>query len=238
MEATNIHAIAFDVFGTTVDWCGTVSRESETLANEKGIVDVDWVQFAIDWRKGYRPAMDRVTSGERPWTTLDLLHRELLDEVLDNSSIDGFSNADKDRLNRIWEVLDPWNDSPKGLARLKNSFLVTALSNGSLSMLNNLAKHGNLRWDRVISAELFGCYKPDPRVYKGAAELLGLKSQNMLMVASHKYDLLAAKREGMQTAFVKRLNEFGGRIEVDKSHETFIDIYVDDFLDLATKLGV
>ena len=60
----------------------------------------------------------------------------------------------------------------------------------------------------------------------------------MLMVASHKYDLLAAKGEGMQTAFVKRLKEFGGRIEVDKSHEPFIDIYVDDFLDLATKLGV
>ena len=238
MKASNIHALAFDVFGTTVDWCGTVSREGQTLGNEKGIIDTDWVQFAIDWRKGYRPAMDRVTSGERPWTTLDILNRELLDEVLDNSSIGGFSNADKDRLNRVWELLDPWKDSSEGLARLKNSFLVTALSNGSLSMLNSLAKHGNLPWDRVISAELFGCYKPDPKVYRGAAELLGLNTQNMLMVASHKYDLLAAKGEGMQTAFVKRLKEFGGRIEVDKSHEPFIDIYVDDFLDLATKLGV
>jgi 2-haloacid dehalogenase len=238
MESTNIHALAFDVFGTTVDWCGTISSKGQVLGNEKGIINIDWVQFAIDWRKGYRPAMDRVTSGERPWATLDLLNRELLDEVLDNSSLGDFSNADKDKLNRVWELLDPWKDSSEGLARLKKSFLVTALSNGSLSMLNSLAKHGDLPWDRVISAELFGCYKPDPRVYKGAAELLGLKPQNMLMVASHKYDLLAAKEEGMQTAFVKRLNEFGGKIEADTSREPFIDIYVDDFLDLADKLEV
>ena len=237
MKASNIHALAFDVFGTTVDWCGTVSREGQTLGNEKGIIDVDWVQFAIDWRKGYRPAMDRITSGERPWTTLDILNRELLDEVLDNSSIGGFSNADKDRLNRVWELLDPWKDSSEGLVRLKNAFLVTALSNGSLSMLNSLAKHGNLPWDRVISAELFGCYKPDPKVYLGAMNLLESNPEETLMVASHAYDLDAAKSAGMKTCYVHRPNEFGHEGGANPGDTSRFDLTVGSFVAIRDSIN-
>ena len=237
MKASNIRALAFDVFGTTVDWCGTVSREGRTLGNEKGIIDVDWVQFAIDWRKGYRPAMDRVTSGERPWTTLDILNRELLDEVLGNSSIGGFSNTDKDRLNRVWELLDPWKDSSEGLVRLKNSFLVTALSNGSLSMLNSLAKHGNLPWDRVISAELFGCYKPDPKVYLGAMNLLESNPEETLMVASHAYDLDAAKSAGMKTCYVHRPNEFGHEGSANPGDTSRFDLTVGSFVAIRDSIN-
>jgi 2-haloacid dehalogenase len=83
MDSTNIEALAFDVFGTVVDWRGSLIREGINLGRKKGIGDVDWGQFADAWRKGYRPAMDRVRSGEGSWENIDTLHRMILDSLLE-----------------------------------------------------------------------------------------------------------------------------------------------------------
>ena len=228
-----IKALAFDVFGTVVDWRTPVNREARALGEAKGLDGVDWGGFADEWRNGYRPAMERVNSGERPWTTLDVLNREILDEI----ALPGLSEAEKDDLNGVWQRLDPWPDSVSGLARIRERFLVAALSNGSMAMLANLSKHAGLSWDCVLSVELFRRYKPAPEVYRGAASLLALPPENVMMVAAHKYDLEAAKNEGMQTALVSRPDEFGPHGQVDVSPEEWIDLYADDFHDLAGKLG-
>ncbi len=233
MGTEEIKALAFDVFGTVVDWRTPVNREARALGEAKELGDVDWGRFADEWRNGYRPAMERVNSGERPWTTLDVLNREILDEI----AVPGLSKTEKDDLNGVWQRLDPWPDSASGLDRLRERFLTAALSNGSMAMLANLSKHAGLVWDCVLSVELFKRYKPDPEVYRGAASLLALPTENVMMVAAHKYDLKAAKGQGMQTALVSRPDEFGPQGQVDVDREEWIDLYADDFHDLADKLG-
>ena len=158
--------------------------------------------FADTWRGAYRPSMDRVRRGELPWTNLDTLHRMVLDELLVKFGITGLSEADIDHLNRVWHRLDPWPDSVEGLTRLRKRFVLSPLSNGNVALLTNMAKYAGLPWDCILSAELAKHYKPDPETYQTAAALLGLRPEEVMMVAAHKDDLRAAQRSGLRAAFV------------------------------------
>ena len=232
----SVEALAFDVFGTAVDWRSSVIREGRALGRRKQL-DVDWEAFADAWRGGYRPAMDRVRDGTVPWTTIDGLHRMILDELVVTFQISGLSEEELDHLNRVWHRLDPWPDAVEGLTRLKSRYVIATLSNGNVALLVNMAKHGGLPWDAVLSAELVGRYKPDPDVYLGAARLLGLPPDRVLMVAAHKDDLRAASAAGLRTAFVPRPLEHGPAKEHDVSPEPGFDIVAADFVELATTLG-
>ena len=205
----SVRALAFDVFGTVVDWRSTVIREGEALGRARGL-QVDWAAFAEAWRDGYHPAMDRVRRGELPWKTMDELHRMNLDGVLERFGVDGLAESEKADFNRVWHRLDPWSDSVPGLTRLKAKFTVTTLSNGNVGLLVNMAKRAKLPWDLVLSSELIGHYKPDREVYLRAAALLGLAPGEVMIVAAHKYDLKAAAEAGLRTAFVPRPMEWAG----------------------------
>ena len=230
-----VRALAFDVFGTVVDWRSTIIREGSALGAAKGL-RVDWAAFADAWRDGYGPAMNRVRTGELPWKTIDELHRIILDGLLERFGIEGLSESEKDSLNRVWHRLDPWPDATEGLARLKRKFIVASLSNGNVALLVNMAKHAGLPWDAVLSAELAGRYKPDRAVYLKAASLLGLGPEAVMMVAAHKGDLRAAASAGLRTAFVPRPKERPNR-QIDLSFDTAFDVNASDFLELASQLG-
>lgn len=231
-----VAALAFDVFGTVVDWRSSIVREGEMLSRTKGI-QADWARFADRWRAGYGPAMNRVRSGELPWTKLDDLHRMILDEVLVELGIRGLSETEIEHLNRVWHRLAPWPDAVSGLHRLKSRFTIATLSNGNVSLLANMAKNAGLPWDVILSAELFGHYKPDPEVYLGAARLLDLPPGRVMMVAAHRGDLSAAKEVGLRTALVHRPLEYGPDREVDLSPDSRFDLSVMDFHELADRLG-
>ena len=235
--APEVKALTFDVFGTVVDWRGSVAREGRALGRAKRL-DVDWAAFADAWRAGYRPSMDRVRRGELPWTNIDTLHRMVLDRILVEFGIRGLKAAEKDHLNRAWHRLRPWSDAVAGLTRLKRRFVIATLSNGNVALLTNMAKHAGLPWDCILSAELFHHYKPDPESYRGAAALLGLKPREVMMVAAHADDLAAARRQGLRTAFVHRPGEFGAaRNAAPMPPVTAFDVVATDFVDLARKLG-
>ena len=234
-QPDSVKALAFDVFGTVVDWRSTVIREGRALGAAKGL-DVDWAAFADAWRDGYGPAMNRVRNGELQWKTIDELHRLILDGLLERFAITGLDEAEKDDLNRVWHRLDPWPDAVEGLTRLKSRFIIASLSNGNVALLVNMAKHGGLPWDAVLSAELAGRYKPDREVYLKAADLLGLEPAAVMMVAAHKGDLRAAAKAGLRTAFVPRPRERPNR-QIDLSVDGEFDISATDFVDLASKLG-
>ena len=236
MTALNVKALTFDVFGTVVDWRGGISREVGALCQSKGI-SLDAERFADDWRAGYGPSMAKVRSGELPWTKIDVLHRMILDELLRRYEIEALSEEEKSGLNRAWHRLDPWPDSVAGLLRLKSRFVIATLSNGNVALLTNMAKHGGLPWDCILSAELSRHYKPDPEAYRAAADLLGLPTDQVMMVAAHKGDLHAARAVGLRTAFVPRPGEFGPGREVDIEPDPAFDVVASDFLDLAEKLG-
>jgi len=231
-----VKALVFDVFGTVVDWRGSTIAEGRVLGRTKGL-RVDWEAFADAWRGGYAPAMDRVRRGELPWASIDVLHRMILVQVLAKFGIDGLTEDEKDEFNRVWHRLKPWPDSVKGLARLRKRYTVATLSNGNIALLVNLAKHGGLPWDCVLSAELFHHYKPDREVYLGAARLLGVRPRDLIMVAAHKPDLDAAAAAGLRTAFVQRPKEFGDPAKKDLTPEKRFDLNVKDFSELAAKLG-
>ena len=116
--------LAFDVFGTVVDWHGSIANEVTRLK-----LPVDPHAFASAWRDGYKPAMARVRSGELGWTKIDDLHRIILDQVLETFGIDSLSETQKQDLNLIWHRLNPWPDSVEGLTRLKQKFTIVTLSN-------------------------------------------------------------------------------------------------------------
>ena len=184
-------ALTFDVFGTVVDWRSSIIHEAAVME-----LRIDGAKFADDWRAGYQPAMARVRSGELGWTSIDVLHRQILDELIEKYKITGLTEARKVHLNRVWHRLDPWPDSARGLALLRRKFVCATLSNGNVSLLVDLARHGGLTWDCVLSAELYRAYKPDAKVYLGAAETLGVKPEETMMVAAHKGDLLSETMEG------------------------------------------
>lgn len=232
----DVKTLVFDVFGTVVDWRGSIIAEGRALGRKKRLT-VDWEMFADAWRAGYAPAMDRVRRGELPWMTIDVLHRMILSEVLAKFRIDTLAEEEKDEFNRVWHRLKPWPDSVKGLARLKKRYTVATLSNGNTALLVNMAKHAGLPWDCVLSAELFHHYKPDREVYLGAARLLGVKPRELMMVAAHKSDLDAAAAAGLRTAFVQRPKEFGDPASNDVKPEKRFDLNARDFGELAAKLG-
>jgi len=229
-----VKALVFDVFGTVVDWRGSIIREARRAGRRKG-QSADWEAFADAWRAGYRPAMDRVRrSGS--WIKLDDLHRMILDELVERFGL-RFSERDKRDLNAAWHRLSPWPDAVRGLERLKRRYLIGTLSNGNVALLVDMARHARLPWDCVFSAELFRHYKPDPEVYRGAAELLGLTPRDVMLVAAHKDDLAAARRCGLKSAFVRRPLERGPTSRPDLAADPRCTINADDFLDLARRLG-
>lgn len=208
-----VRALVFDVFGTVVDWRGSLVREGHALQARLGL-RADWGALADAWRAGYWPAMARINASVNRgdatgWTSVDLLHRQILDELLPRFGLAALPEAERVRFNLAWHRLAPWPDSVPGLTRLKQHHVIATLSNGNVALLVHMAKAAGLPWDTVLSAELFERYKPDPAVYLGAARLLDVPPAQLMMVACHPSDLAAAQAAGLQTAYIPRPDEHG-----------------------------
>ncbi len=229
---TLARVLAFDVFGTVVDWHGSIAREVQALRPS-----INGAEFALAWRAGYRPAMARVMSGELGWTRIDELHRMVLDSILPQFGLADLSEADRQHLNRAWHRLDPWPDVVAGLTRLKSRFTICTLSNGNIGLLTHMAKRAGLPWDCVLSAEVFRAYKPDPATYLGVAKVFDLPPGEVMLVAAHQDDLAAARACGLQTAYIERSTEFGAASPKDVSPDAANTWHAKDFLALADQLG-
>jgi 2-haloacid dehalogenase len=233
-----IEALLFDVFGTVVDWRGSLIRRFGSFGRANGLnADADWAALADDWRAEYEPAMSAVRDGQRPWTSLERLHRESLDRLLIRHDLSALNDVQRQKLVMSWHFLDPWPDSVAGLTRLKRKYIIGTLSNGGVRLLADLARHAGLPWDVILSSDLFRQYKPDPSVYLGAAELLDTSPANIMLVAAHNYDLAAARGHGFKTAFVARPTEYGRRQSRDLKAEADWDFVAKDFEELAGMLG-
>ena len=231
-QTAAVKILAFDVFGTVVDWHGSVAREIMQL-----VPGTDGDAFALAWRAGYQPAMQRVMSGALGWTLIDDLHRMILNEVLRDFGITHLDEAQQRQLNRIWHRLDAWSDSVEGLTRLKTRFTICSLSNGNIGLLTNMAKHAGLPWDCILSAEVFGKYKPNPATYLGVARIFDVVPEQVMMVAAHQDDLAAARALGLRTAYIERPLEFGAAHRKDVSPDPHNTLHATSLIDLAVRLG-
>jgi 2-haloacid dehalogenase len=232
----DIKALGFDVFGTVVDWRASITREGEAFGREHK-VNVDWLKFAVAWRDLYQPMMNKVRQGEIGWTKLDDLHRMALDRLIEEFKITGLAEKDIDHLNRAWHRLDPWPDSVPGLTRLKTKYVLTPLSNGNVALMVNMAKRAGLPWDAILGAEPAQHYKPHPEAYLRTAGFLGIRPDQLMLVAAHNGDLKAARSCGLRTAFVPRPTEHGPGQTKDLKPEADWDVVATDFVDLAKKMG-
>lgn len=229
-------AIVFDVFGSVVDWRGSLIAELTAFGAARGI-EADWPGLVDAWRAAYQPSMQRVRSGELPWTRLDDLHRSSLDRLVAEFGISGLSEKDLVHLTRGWHRLNPWPDSIAGLTRLKHRFIIGTLSNGNVSLLTNMAKHAGLPWDVVFGSDLFGHYKPDPETYLGAARLLDLRPDQVMLAAAHNNDLAAARKCGLLTGFFPRPSEYGPHQVRDFQADAEWDVIASGIDGLADRLG-
>lgn len=232
----DVQALLFDVFGTVVDWRGSIIDELTRIGTDKGL-KADWAAFTDDWRGLYQPAMEEVRSGRRAWTILDVLHRESLDALIARYGLTGLSEADKDHMNRAWHRLKPWPDSVEGLQRLKTRYIIGTLSNGNVGLLTRMAKNAGLPWDVVLGAETARAYKPLPQAYQASAALLNLAPGQVMLVAAHNGDLAAAAAAGLRTAFVARPTEYGPRQKIDFKAEREWNVVADSFIGVAEAMG-
>lgn len=231
-----VKALAFDVFGTVVDWRTGIIEEGRALGRRKAI-EADWVAFADAWRGRYQPSMSRVRNGEVPWANLDSLHRASLNGLLEEFGITTLDEQEKDDLNRAWHRLQPWPDSVEGLDRLKKKFILATFSNGNVALLVNMARNACLPWDAILGAEVVGHYKPQPQSYLLSAQLLDLAPHQCMMVAAHNDDLVTAGALGFRTAFVRRPTEYGPDQKTDLDAKHPFDVISESFTDLADRLG-
>jgi 2-haloacid dehalogenase len=203
---TTLRALVFDVFGTVVDWRSGVLAEMGDVAARTG-VRADWPAVVDDWRRAYAPSLLEARRAPT-WRDLDVLHGASLDAVLARHGV-ALPASERAALVRSWRRLPAWPDARPGLERLRRTHVTATLSNGHVALLVDLLRSTDLRFDAVLSAQLAGSYKPDPVVYTTAAELLGVRPQQLGMVAAHGQDLVAAAEVGLRPVFVRRLQEWG-----------------------------
>src|SRR3984885_3986156 len=231
-----VKALFFDVFGTLVDWRGSIAREAKALLERRGHA-LYWSAFADAWRGEYQGAMEEVRAGRLAFCKLDVLHRRNLDLILPRFGLDALAEDDRRALNMAWHRLDAWPDAAGGLRRLKSRYLLAPVSNGNISLMVDLARRNDFPWDAILGAEIAGDYKPKPRVYLAAAQAFDLPPPECMMVAAHSGDLAAAAAAGLRTAHLARPNEHGpGRGESAPSVP--VDYAVKSLEELAEKLGV
>ena len=229
----DVKALLFDVFGTVVDWRSSVSRELANFGAQEGF-DANWEKFADAWRAFYQPSMEEVRSGRRPWANLDTLHRESLKKLLGQFEIEGLTEDQIERMNKVWHRLDPWPDTIPGLARLRARYTLATLSNGNIALLVNMAKRAGLPWDAVLGAEPALAYKPLPEAYLKTVQFLGLMPRQCMLVAAHNDDLEHADRAGLRTAFVPRPTEHGPTQTKDLRATGEWDVVAMSFTELAS----
>jgi len=236
-DLSRVKALVFDVFGTVVDWRTSLIADFTAWGERRGI-HADWTALVDGWRAVYAASMDEVRKHpERGYVILDKLHRRSLEKLVEHLAISGLNDADLHYLTMGWHRLHPWPDSVAGLSRLKTKYIIGPLSNGNVALLTEMAKFAGLPWDVILSAELFEHYKPDAETYLGAARLLCLPPDQVMMVAAHNHDLKAAQKLGLKTAFVARPTEYGLLQKYDFKATGEWDIVASDFGALAGRMG-
>ncbi len=236
-DLSHVKALVFDVFGTVVDWRTSLIADFTGWSARRGI-EGDWSGLVDAWRQAYKPSMDEVRKNPAAgFKMLDVLHRQSLEKLIAQFSIKGLTDDDLDYMATGWHRLKPWPDVVAGLTRLKTKFIIGTLSNGNVGLLTRMAKNAGLPWDVVISAELFEHYKPDREVYVGAARLLNLPPDEVMLVAAHNNDLAAARSFGLKTGFVARPAEYGPLQKQDFEADVDWDIVAKDFGEVADRLG-
>jgi 2-haloacid dehalogenase len=230
----DLKILAFDTGGTILDWHTGIAEALAECGRRHG-VSHDWHALTNEYR---RRALRRMVGQVDPGFTIDNVHRDLLDELLQEAGIAAFTSEDRQAIAARWHELDAWPDFAPALARLKRRYVCVSFTILSLALVVAVSRRNAIAWDAVIACEMLRVYKTRPEAYQRAAELLRTPPSQILMVACHNFDLDAARGEGYRTAFIRRPDEWGLAGPPDPTPNPACDIVADGFAELADRLGV
>ena len=229
-ELTNVNTLTFDIFGTVLDLSGSIIPPLADFLRKRQ-APINGATLWPEWR-----ARQRIEQHQD--TILMLGHRGYLDSArralvycLRKHDVE-FNPAELETFMRVFENLRPYDDAVEGLKRLGETYRLVALSNGDTWLLEQLIDTQiPAPFDRTISVDRAGRFKPHPSVYRTAAQILDAEPGELMMVAAHSFDILGARACGFRGAFVNRYN---------LPYETSPlqpDVTVSDFLELADALS-
>jgi len=202
-------AYLFDVQGTLLDFFTPVSTAVGDYLNTREITDADAAEFTRNWRENYFQRVRSVQQSIDQWRPVQAEYQAGFLDVCAHYRLPAPDHAVAAAVAASWQLLEPWPDVRAGIARIREEAMTAALSNTDMSTAIALFKRTGIGMDAIFTAEIFGAFKPDPRVYLGALDYLGVRPQEAAMVASHPYDLEAADSLGLGTIFVSRPLEYG-----------------------------
>ncbi len=228
-----IKALTCDTGGTILDWHHGLSRAFAAAGARHGL-QADWATITNEYRRRSLQAMLNV---EHPAFNIDDVHRQMLDTIIAEAGLEAFTAADRETIWRTWHALDAWPDFVPALTRLKAKYIVASFTILSTSLVIDVSRKNDIVWDCIISCEMIGTYKPRSEAYQTAATWLALDPSEILMVACHNFDLMAARAVGYRSAFVRRPTEWGPSGPPDPVPNPAHDLVVDTFFDLAQQLG-
>lgn len=234
MPVTTPKALLFDVQGTVTEFFYTIRTALQQVCSAHAIT-LDWSRFVNDWRAAYSSRIAQ-SDPAHGWQRVHDVYRTALDDLLITYGATQLDESDREELTRAWQQLLPWPDTLEGLSLLRQRYTIAALSNADVSAVIRISKGANLPWDAIFTAEMAGAFKPAPQVYRMAARYLGLEPSDIMMVASHKYDLRGAASQGFRTAFLTRPLEYGPDEHPDVTHEDTFDINANSLVELAKLL--
>jgi 2-haloacid dehalogenase len=233
---SEVRALLFDTFGTLVDWRTGLITQLEQWGAAHNIT-ADWPGLALAWRRDHVPALAEVRTGKREWANHDAIQAETMSKLAPQFGLPTLSGDTLGHLARMWHKLPGWPDTAEGMALLRTKYLVAPLSNGTVALLMSLARTAGITFDAVFGSDVFRQYKPDPKTYLGAVNLLGCAPAEVMFVASHPSDLESAAGHGLKTCYVSRPLEYGQGVVVEQEPaEGDFDVMVGDLVELATVL--
>ena len=225
----NVRTLTFDLFGTVLNLSGSLVPALRKFFESRHI-EIDAAEFWTDWRRRQRLEQHQDTIlmlGHRGY--LDSARRALRHTLrVHEVRTDEIGVLE---LLRTFEQLRAFDDAQEGLLRLAEHYQLVALSNGDPALIEHLAANSiDAKFDRCISVDRVGRFKPHPAVYRMAAAELERDPSEILMVAAHAFDILGARACGYRGAYV---NRYGLPYE---ESDLVPDLEVRDFNELAVCL--
>jgi 2-haloacid dehalogenase len=197
-----IRVCMFDQYGTVVDMQGGLTKVATPYLEAKG-----WKgkpnSFVTWWRRTHfeNSMIDALL--HRQHTPYREIGFRAVDYVLNRCGIPHTDDEVRDLVAEI-EKLECFPEVPAALAKLQTKYKLVVLSNGDADMLEAARKYHKVPFDRVISVAEANSFKPHVATYTKAAELVGVRMDQVLFVANHAFDVIGAKSAGMRTAFINR----------------------------------
>ena len=197
-----IEALMFDQYGTLVDMQGGLIEVAKPFLASKG-----WAgnpsSFVTWWRRThYENSMIDALLQKQHIPYREIGHLSVT-QVLRRAGIE-HTSAEVEALVASIERLKPFPEIPAALDRLRTKYQIAVLSNGDPDMLEAAKAHHGLTYDHTISVAVANAFKPHVATYTKAAEILGLRADEILFVANHEFDCVGAKAAGMRAAFIDR----------------------------------